>query len=126
MEYNFSIIDLIQKVNDEPVMMVLWSSFGIFSCFILMVVVLKVIQKLGLGNYFGNTFTVISGVMLFSCVLGSVTQILLFMCQVSGLRMFFIWIVMFMTYLVFTFLNKKMIIKWMPGSVKATPTTKRA
>ena len=125
MEYNSSIINLIQKINDEPVMMVLWSSFGIFLCFILLVVILKIIQKLGLGNYFGNTFTVISGVMLFSCVLGSVTQILLFMCEVSGLRMFFIWIIMFMTYLVFAFLYKKIIIKWMSELVKAIPMTKQ-
>lgn len=113
MEFNSSMLNLIQKINDEPVIMVLWSSFGIFSCFILLVVILKIIQKLGLGNYFGNTFTILSGVLMFSCTLGFITQILLLFSDVSGLRMFFIWIVMFMTYSVFAFLNKKMIIKWM-------------
>jgi hypothetical protein len=113
MEFNSSMVNLIQEINDEPIIMVLWSTFGVFLCFILLVVILKIIQKLGLGNYFGNTFTVLSGVLMFSCALGFITQMLLLFSEVSGLRMFFIWIVMFMTYLVFAFLNKKMIIKWM-------------
>lgn len=101
------------KFNDEPAFMVIWSAFGIFLCFGLLVAILKIIQKLGLGNYFGNTFTILTVVILISWTLGSITQILLFFSEVSGLRMFFIWIVMFMTYLVFAFLNKKMIIKGM-------------
>lgn len=125
MELNSSIIKLIHIVNDEPVIMVLWSSFGMFLCFILLVIILKIIQKLGLGNYFDNTFNLISGVMLFSCVLGSLTQILLLLSNVSGLRMFFIWLAMFMIYSVFTFLNQKMIIKWMADLIKATPITKQ-
>lgn len=115
MELNSSLINII---NDEPVIMVLWSTFGIFLCFILLVVTLKIVQKIGLGNYFGNTFNLISGVMLFSCVLGSITQILLLFSEVSGLRMFFIWLSMFMTYLVFAFLNKKIIIKLMSELIK--------
>ncbi len=113
MEFNSSMLNIIQKINDDPAIMIIWSSFGVISCFILLCVILKIIQKLGLGNYHGDTFNILCAVLLFSCVLGSLTQIILFNFDVSGLRMFFIWMVMFMTYLVFGFLYKKMIIKWM-------------
>ena len=113
MEFNSNMVNLTQAITDEPIIMFLWSTFGIFLCFGLLVGILKIIQKLGLGNYFGNTFTVLTVVILISWALGSITQVLLFFNEVSGLRMFFIWIVMFMTYSVFAFLNKKMIIKGM-------------
>ncbi len=113
MELNSSMINLIHEINDEPAFMIVWSAFGFFLCFGLLVAILKIIQKLGLGNYFGNTLTVSLIVVMVSWSLGSITQILLFFSGASGLRMFFIWIVMFMTYLVFAFLNKKMIVKLM-------------
>ncbi len=121
MEFNSSMVNLIQEINDDPAIMILLT-FGVILCLFLLVGILIVIQKLGLGNYFGlgnysaNTFTVFFVVIFFSCWLGFITQLLLLSSGVSGLRMFFIWIVMFMTYLVFAFLNKKMIIKLMSSS----------
>ena len=125
MVLNFNIINLLQQINNEPVIMVLWSSFGMFLCFIALALVLKIIQKLGFGNYFGNTFYLLSATILFSCVLGSITQILLLLSDVSGLHMFFIWLAMFTTYCFFILFNKKMITKWLSTLVNANQVAKQ-
>lgn len=125
MAFNFNIINLLQQINKEPVLMVLWSSFGMFLCFIVLVVVLKMIQKLGFGNYFGNTFILLSATILFSCVLGSITQTLLLFSEVSGLHMFFIWLAMFATYFIFIVSNKKIITKWLSTLVNANRVAKQ-
>ena len=111
MELNSNQLNMTDLMDSLPAIVVAWSTFGMLLCLLLMSLLMKGLKKIGLRNYFENTYIILSSVMLASFLVGSLTQIILLTNEVSGLHMFFIWIVMFMTYLIFGLLNKKMILK---------------
>jgi hypothetical protein len=59
-----------------------------------------------------NSIELVTSVLLLCWIIGFVTQIILFFSGVSGIKLFFIWIAMLLTYVVFGIFNKKMILKW--------------
>lgn len=112
MELNFSFIDLLKAIDREPIFMVMWAAFGVFFTIFLLMIPMYIFRKLGVSAYFKTGFGILIGTILISWIIGFISQIILLFSDVSGIRMLLIWIIMFVTYLVFCVFNKKAILKW--------------
>lgn len=109
---DFDFISILETVEQQPVYMVFWAAFGMFFSALVLFIPFIFLRKLN------NTAKIESGIglavsiLLLCWIIGFVTQIVLFFSGVSGIKLFFIWITMFLTYMVFGVSNKKMILKW--------------
>lgn len=112
MELNFSFIDLLKVIDEEPIFMVMWAAFGVFFTIFLLMIPMYIFKKLGISAYFETAFGILTGAILISWITGFISQMILLFSDVSGIRMLLIWIIMFVTYLMFCIFNKKTILKW--------------
>ena len=112
MESSFSFISILEIVEQEPVYMVLWAAFGFFFgslvLFIPIIILRKATKTVKVEKGVGLAVTI----LMLCWVMGFVTQMVLFFSDVPGIKLFFIWISMVFTYVVFGMFNKKMILKW--------------
>lgn len=117
MELNSSVLDIIQYIETKPAIVLIWATLGMCILAFVLLIPLAIIKKTGIGKHFVNTFTLVIGVVLLSLIIGFITQLFLFLADVSGLKMLIIWVVMFCTNLIFVFTHQKPILKW--ASIKS-------
>lgn len=109
---SFDFISVLEVLEQHPEYMVFWAAFGIFFSALILFIPVIILRKLTKMTKMENGIGLAVSALMICWIVGFVTQILLFFSGVSGIKLFFIWIVLFLTYVVFTILNKKMILKW--------------
>ncbi|MDR7208346.1 hypothetical protein [Flavobacterium piscis] len=109
---SFDLISVLEALEQHPEYMVIWAAFGIFFSALVLFIPVIILRKLNKTVKIENAIGLAVSALMICWIVGFVTQILLFFSGVSGIKLFFIWIVLFLTYVVFTILNKKMILKW--------------
>ncbi len=123
MEFNFDFISILEAIERQPVYVVFWAAFGMFFCTVTLFVPLMFLRKLNKTAKIGNGIRLVVSILLLCWIIGFVTQMILFFSGISGIKLFFIWMAMFLTYVVFGIFNKNMILKW---SAALTKTNKSA
>ena len=123
MEFNFDFISILEAIERQPVYVVFWAAFGMFFCTVTLFVPLMFLRKLNKTAKIGNGIRLVVSILLLCWIIGFVTQMILFFSGISGIKLFFIWMAMFLTYVVFGIFNKNMILKW---SATLTKTNKSA
>lgn len=113
MEFSFKLYDFIREIEVNRHYMVMWAAFGVPALMLALCLPLYIIRKIGLDKYLSGSYTVIFSSLGVTWILGFITMIILFFTEVSGIRMFMIWVLMFLTYLVFCAFNYKMLSKWL-------------
>lgn len=112
MVLNFDFIPLLELFENQPVLMVFLAAFGIFFGTFILFIPFMILRRLNKKVKIENSLRLVTSILLLCWVIGFVTQIILFFAGVSGIKLFFIWITMLFTYVVFGLFNKKMILKW--------------
>ncbi|OQP58581.1 hypothetical protein [Niastella populi] len=123
MELSFDFISILETIERQPVYVVFWAAFGMFFCSIVLFVPVIILRKLNKTAKIDNGIGLVASILLLCWIIGFVTQMILFFSGVSGIKLFFIWMAMFLTYVVFGVFNKNMILKW---SATLTKTNKSA
>ncbi|MNK01402.1 hypothetical protein D3C87_192000 [compost metagenome] len=113
MEFSFKLYDFIQQIETNRHYMVMWAAFGVPAFMFALCLPLFIIRKVGLDKYIKGSYTVIFSSLGITWILGFITMMILFSTEVSGIRMFMVWVVMFVTYLTFCAFNNKMLSKWL-------------
>ena len=115
--FNFSFIDLALLAEQKPLLMVMWSAFGVPLAAFVVGMLLVMLRKLKIRSAFKtDTLLLLLSLITITWLVGFLTQIVMLFTQVSGLRMLIIWIIMLICYLGFILFNKKMILKWAKSS----------
>lgn len=109
---NFDFVHLLEIVEDKPALMVFWAAFGMFFSMVILFIPFLFLRKLKRTTKIDNSLKLVASILFLCWMIGFVTQIALFFSGVSGIKLFFIWITMLLTYVVFGAFNKKMILKW--------------
>ena len=124
MEFSFDFISILETIEQQPVYMVVWAAFGMFfSTLILYLPIIFILRKLNKLAKIENDIGLVVSILLLCWIIGFVTQMILFFLGVSGIKLFFIWMAMFFTYVVFGVFNKKMIVKWSTTLIKTDKST---
>lgn len=111
MEFSFKLYDFLQMLEDNPQYMVMWSAFGVPLLMFALALPLYIFRKIGLQEQakpFANVAYISLGI---TWIIGFITMMIMMFTDVSGIRMFLVWSLMFITYLAFTLFNYKMLIK---------------
>lgn len=115
---NFDFIHLLEIVEDKAVLMIFWAAFGMFFSMLILFIPFMILKKLNKKVKMRNSLGFFTSIFLLCWIVGFVTQIILFFSGVSGIKLFFIWLAMLLTYVVFGLVNKKMILKWCHTVIK--------
>jgi hypothetical protein len=108
----FDVVSILETMEQQPVYMVFWAAFGMFFSTLVLFIPFIILRKLYKTAKIENGIGLVVSILLLCWIIGFVTQMILFFSGVSGIKLFFIWIAMFLTYAVFGVFNKKMILKW--------------
>jgi len=111
MEFSFKLYDFLQMLEDNPQYMVMWSAFGVPLLMFALALPLYIFRKIGLQEQakpLANLAYISLGI---TWIIGFITMMIMMFTDVSGIRMFLVWSLMFITYLTFTLFNYKILIK---------------
>ena len=120
MEFNSEFISILEMIENNPVYMVLWAAFGLFFSSLVLFVPIKILSKIIKTTKVERGIGVSVTILMLCWLIGFVTQMGLFFSGIPGIKLFFIWVVMFLTYTVFSFYNRKMILKWISVTTKSS------
>lgn len=123
MGFGFDLISILETIERQPVYVVFWAAFGMFFCTFVLFVPLMILRKLNKTAKIEKGIGLVVSILLLCWIIGFVTQMILFFSGVSGIKLFFIWMAMFLTYVVFGVFNKKMILKWSTTLTKTNKST---
>ena len=112
MEFSFKLYEFLQAVETNRHYMVMWAAFGVPLFMLVLTLPFYILRKLGLYNFMKPFYSVIYLSLGISWILGFITLMVLYFAYVSGIRMFLIWILMFLTYFVFCIFNRTMLNQW--------------
>ncbi|HEX9601253.1 MAG TPA: hypothetical protein VF985_07185 [Mariniflexile sp.] len=118
MGFSFDVVSILETIEQQPVYMVFWAAFGVFFSLLALFFPFMILKKINRMAKMENSVGLIVSIVLLCWIIGFITQIILFFSGVSGIKLFFIWIAMFLTYMVFGVFNKKMILKWSNTIIK--------
>jgi len=107
MEFSFKLYDFIRAIEGNRQYIVMWSAFGMPLLILALTLPLYLFRKIGLDKVFKPFYVVLYGSLLITWILGFVTMMILFFTEVSGIRMFIIYLLIFATYVFFTIFNYK-------------------
>lgn len=107
MELPFNYFPYLTYIIDKPVVLVAWAAFGVPLLLFLLILITKFykkgsIQKLSIILLTSIGFTWVAGVLLMMILLFS---------GVSGIKMYFIWLLILISSLIFTIMNFNLIFK---------------
>lgn len=111
MEFSFNYYDFLQTLDANPDYMVMWAAFGVPVLMFALALPLFILKKIGLQEQskpFANVAYLSLGI---TWILGFITMIIMMFTEVSGVRMFLVWSLMFFTYLLFSMFNYKSLMK---------------
>lgn len=113
MAFSSNFIFILEMLEDNPVIMVLWAAFGIFfSSLVLFAPLIIFLRKISVKDKAEDFIGLVTSILFICWIVGFITQMILFFSGIPGIKLFFIWISMFLTYVVFGIFNQKMILKW--------------
>ena len=112
MEFSFKAYQFLADIEANRHYMVLWAAFGVPLFMLALTLPFYILRKLGLYEFMKPFYSVIYLSLGISWILGFITLMVLYFSEVSGIRMFLIWILMFLTYFVFSVFNRNMLNRW--------------
>ena len=112
MEFSFKAYQFLADIEANRHYMVLWAAFGVPLFMLALTLPFYILRKLGLYNFMKPFYSVIYLSLGISWILGFITLMVLYFSEVSGIRMFLIWGLMFLTYFVFCIFNRNMLNQW--------------
>lgn len=121
MELSSSLAHVLQLVEANPMWVVMVAGFGGFPVLILLALFAGLLRLLGLSKVTGGLLTILFATVLFSWFIGFVTQVGLFFLGTPGIKMLFIWLVMFLLILTFCILNQGYIRLWVKRKTDGKP-----
>lgn len=107
MEFSFKLYDFIKEIEANRQYIVMWSAFGMPLFILALTLPLYIFRKIGLYPYLKPFYSVLYGSLLITWILGFITMMILFFTEVSGIRMFIVYVLIFISYLFFTIFNYK-------------------
>jgi len=111
MEFSFKFYEFLGAIEHEPEIMVIWAAFGVPAIMFALVLPLYILRKFGVEKSIKPVVNVVYLSLGISWILGFVTMIILLFSNVTGIRMFIIWALMFLTYLFFCIFNRRQLMK---------------
>jgi hypothetical protein len=124
MEFSFKLFDFLQDVENKPEIMVMWAAFGIPVLMFALALPLYILRKLGLEESIKPAVSVVYLSLSITWILGFVTMMVLLFANVTGIRMFLVWSLMFLTYLIFCIFNRKQLMKGVDHITKKSKMSK--
>lgn len=111
MEFSFKLYDFLRELENNPQYMVMWSAFGVPALMFALGIPFFILRKIGLEKQAKAIANVVYMALFVSWILGFITMMIMMFTEVSGIRMFMVWSLLFITYFVFTIFNYKMLVK---------------
>lgn len=111
MEFSSSYISILDLVAIDREQLVVVFTFGAMGAFFVMLMFMVLLIKIKVHQFFINAFFVLTLTLFVSLLIGFVSQMLLLMSGVSGIKMILIWVLMFLMILSFIIYNYSVIDK---------------
>ncbi len=105
----FKFLPFLELVMEKPGLMVLWAAFGVP---LMIGLVSFVSQSYKHHKYAENINAVLYASLSFTWIFGFILMIMLLSSRVPGIKLYFIWMTVFVSSLVFAGINNKAIIKY--------------
>ncbi|WP_136669262.1 hypothetical protein [Flavobacterium sp. H122] len=112
MEFSSSYISVLERLASDREQLILIFTFGAMGVAFVMFILMALLKRMGFHQFIVNAVLILSIALLISILVGLVSQLLLMMSGVSGIKMILIWVIMFIViilYLTYNFsgINKK-------------------
>ena len=124
MEFSFKLYEFLSDIENKPEIMVIWAAFGVPALMFALALPLYITRKMGLEKTLKPVVNVTYLSLGISWLLGFVTMIILLFANVTGIRMFMIWVLMFLTYLFFCIFNRRQLMKGVEHITKKSKNSK--
>lgn len=112
MEFNSDFSAFLIALENEPGMVVIWAALIVPFSLFLIAIPAWILKKVRLDAPFEQVNNILTITILASWITGFISQIMLLFIGVSGIRMLFIWVAMFVTYLFFSIFNYRKLIAY--------------
>jgi hypothetical protein len=113
MEFSFKLYHFLEQLEANPQYMVLWASFGVPLLMLGLALPAFIARKSRLEKYSKPFFSILYISLIVSWLTGFVVMMIFLFTGVSGIRMFIVWILLFITYFIFTIFNHNQIDRWL-------------
>jgi hypothetical protein len=113
MEFSFKLYHFLEQLDANPQYMVLWASFGVPLLMLGLALPAFIARKSRLEKYSKPFFSILYISLIVSWLTGFVVMMIFLFTGVSGIRMFIVWILLFITYFIFTIFNHNQIDRWL-------------
>jgi hypothetical protein len=113
MEFSFKLYHFLEQLEANPQYMVMWASFGVPILMLGLALPAFIARKLRLEKYSKPFFSILYISLIVSWLTGFVVMMIFLFTGVSGIRMFITWILLFVTYFIFTIFNHNQIDRWL-------------
>lgn len=108
MELPFKYLPFLEEIINEPVYIVIWTTFGLP----LLMVTLYQLSKLYRKSFFAKRLnTIIFTSLGILWITGFILMLVLLSLKISGIKMYFIWILLVISSFIFTIFNSNSISK---------------
>lgn len=107
----FKDFPFLQNVIEEPILIVIFSAFGIPALLMgLALISIPVKNRISVSNYL---LTIIFVPLLMTWIVGFIAMMALFFAQVSAIKLYLIWLLLFFSSYIFTVINSNSITKYL-------------
>ena len=107
MEFSFKLYDFIKAIEANRQYIVMWSAFGMPLLILALTLPLYIVRKIGLYPVLKPFYSILYCSLFITWIIGFVAMMVLFFTEVSGIRMFMIYVLILITYIFFTIFNYK-------------------
>jgi len=101
MEFSFKSYYFLQQIDANPQYMVMWAAFGVPLLMFALALPFFIFRKVGLEKFSKPLSTIVYSTLGITWITGFITMMILLFTEVTGIRMFLVWSLMFLTYLLF-------------------------
>lgn len=108
MELPFKYLPFIETIIKKPMLMVMWAAFGTPLLMFLLSLFSRLYKNLGFSKTIN---TIIFSSLGFTWLAGFIITIVLFFSGVSGIKLYFIWITLLLSSLIFSIFNNNTLLK---------------
>lgn len=113
MEFSFKLYHFLERLEANPQYMVMWASFGVPLLMLGLALPAFIARKSRLEKYSKPFFSILYISLIVSWITGFAVMMIFLFTGVSGIRMFVTWILLFITYFIFTIFNHNQINMWL-------------
>ncbi len=103
-------LPFLDNIIETPILMVAWAAFGVPLVIFLLILLSKLYRQYKISSYID---TVIFSSLFFTWIVGFILLIFLLFANVSGVKLYFIWITVFVSSLVFSIINNRALVKYL-------------